>query len=586
VKTGAIVVPVFFFVWAIVGPTSARAQDAVPGNGADPFSPPVHSEEIRVKIDLIRADYVKKSEEIDREAERLTAEIVAADDPAVRERLVARLSALEGERRDALSRALAEIGDLRVRDARQEIEKSIASPPPSYMNPQRLFAAGDLSDLFGPEVDLSGYLRVRVSGDVSIDNPYENLFETSTKVKVALTYPIGDKLLVYLSAWGRFNYMTGGDTRWDHEIALDEAYVDLFFDRFDVRIGNQIVGWGRTDVINPTDNINPIDLTSVITGDVSEKKVPTPALKLDYYLGNTTAEVVVIPFFQEHKYDLVGSDFSIFRYGLFTDYVGGVFPWAYLLDDESEKLINRTSLSVVSPNKPSDSPENIQGGMRISSKYRGWDFSLSYLNMYDRLPTVELSEGLRSAIVTGSVVGYIGGLTPAGLANALSLDYHRYHMVGLDFATTWGSWGIRGEGALFLDRYTYTTDLDSIKNNYLLYVVGVDRLFANDFYVNLQFVQKAILDWGHNYVEDEFQSGLTLYTYKEFELFGRKIVPEVRALYDINGEGFFITPKVTYKWTDDLEFCLGMNIFEGKRDSVFGYFTDNDQAFFEIKYIF
>jgi hypothetical protein len=579
-------VSVFIFALAIVGPAPARAQETPPGGGTDPFVPPVHSEEIRAQIDLIRADYIKKSDEIDREAERLTADIISADDPAVREGLVRRLSTLERERREALSRALAEIGDLRVKDAEREIEKSVASPAPRYMNPGRLFAAGDLSDLLGPEVDLSGYLRVRVSGDISVDNPYENLFETSTKVRLGLKYPVSDRLLVYLSAWGRFDYMTGGDTRWDHEIALDEAYVDLFFDRFDIRIGNQIVGWGRTDVINPTDNINPIDLTSVITGDVSEKKVPTPALKLDYYMGDTTAELVVVPFFQEHKYDLVGSDFSIFRYGLFTDYIGGVFPWAYLLDDESQKLINRTSLSVTSPIKPSDSPEHIQGGVRISSKYRGWDFSLSYLNMYDRLPTIELSEGLRNAIVSRDVIGYIGGLTPEGLANALSLDYRRYHMVGFDFATTWGSWGIRGEGALFLDRYTYTTDLDTTKNNYLLYVVGVDRLFANDFYVNLQFVQKVILDWGHDYIEDEFQSGLTLYSYKEFELFGRKIIPEVRALYDINGGDFFVTPKVTYKWTDNLELSLGMNIFEGEKDTVFGYYTDNDQAFFEIKYIF
>jgi hypothetical protein len=75
-------VSVFIFALAIVGPAPARAQETPPGGGTDPFVPPVHSEEIRAQIDLIRADYIKKSDEIDREAERLTADIISADDPA------------------------------------------------------------------------------------------------------------------------------------------------------------------------------------------------------------------------------------------------------------------------------------------------------------------------------------------------------------------------------------------------------------------------------------------------------------------------------------------------------------------------
>ena len=142
------------------------------------------------------------------------------------------------------------------------------------------------------------------------------------------------------------------------------------------------------------------------------------------------------------------------------------------------------------------------------------------------------------------------------------------------------------EGGVFLDRYTYTDELETARDSYLFYVVGVDRLFKGDFYVNAQFIQKIIFNYDRSYIEDEFQSGVSLYTYKEFELFGRKVVPEVRALYEINGNSFFVMPKVTYKWSDTLELSLGLNIFEGDRDTIFGYFTDNDQVFFEVKYIF
>lgn len=577
-------VPVFFFFCLITAAPALADPDT--GVAADSFSCPVRYEESKAEIELIRAEYERLSADIEREIDRLKGLIVAADDPAVRRELVEALSDLERRRTDALARALTAVGDVRVRDTRRHISETIASPPPTYMAPDRLFAGTAVSDIFGPEVDLAGYLKIRLSGDISADNDFENLFEAEPKVFFSIKYPVNDKLLVFVSASGKYDYYTGGDTRYDHEIALHEAYLDIFFDRLDIRIGNQIISWGRTDVINPTDLINPLDLTNMLTGETAERKVPTLAVKLDYYQGNTTVELVAVPFFQEYEYDLVGSDWAIFHYGLFSEYVGGAFPWAGWLDDESQKLINRSSLTFSAPNQPVNSPENIQGGIRISSKYRGWDFSLSYLNVFDRLPTVTVSDGLRNAIQTGTVVPYLSGLTAEELAGAIALDYDRYHMIGFDFATTWGSFGIRGEGGVFLDRYTYTDELEAVRNSYLFYVVGVDRLFTGDFYVNAQFIQKVIFGYDGGYIEDEFQSGVSLYTYKEFELFNRKIVPEVRALYEINGKSFFITPKVTYKWSDTLELSLGMNIFEGGRDTIFGYFSDNDQVFFEVKYIF
>ncbi len=438
-------VPVFFFIWLFAAASPAAAGDN-PAGTADPFSCPVHYDDSRTRIELIRAEYVRLSADIDREIDRIKGLIVAAGDPAVREELVGTLSDLERRRADGLSRALTAVGDIRVEDTRRHISDTIALPPPTYMAPDRLLAGTSVSDIFGPEVDLAGYLKIRLSGDISRDNEYENLFEAEPKVFFSVKYPVNDSLLVFVSASGKYDYYTGGDTRYDHEIALHEAYVDIFFDTLDVRVGNQIISWGRTDFINPTDVINPLDLTNMLTGETAERKVPTFAVKLDYYHGNTTAELVVAPFFQEYKYDLVGSDWAIFHYGLFSEYVGGAFPWADRLDDESQKLINRSSLTFSLPNQPADSPENIQGGIRISSKYRGWDFSLSYLNVFDRLPTVTISEALRNAIETGTVVGYLASLTAEEMAGTVSLDYHRYHMIGFDFATTWGSYGIRGGG--------------------------------------------------------------------------------------------------------------------------------------------
>src|SRR5262245_26987442 len=42
---------------------------------------------------------------------------------------------------------------------------------------------------------------------------------------------------------------------------LLEGYLTVHFDRADLKIGKQIVAWGRADGINPTDNLTPRDYT-------------------------------------------------------------------------------------------------------------------------------------------------------------------------------------------------------------------------------------------------------------------------------------------------------------------------------------
>ena len=42
-------------------------------------------------------------------------------------------------------------------------------------------------------------------------------------------------------------------------VDLREAYVNAYVGPFDLRLGKQIVVWGRADGLNPTNNITPVD---------------------------------------------------------------------------------------------------------------------------------------------------------------------------------------------------------------------------------------------------------------------------------------------------------------------------------------
>ncbi len=575
-----------FFAFAQTSPIFA--QDGILREGTGPFSPAVHFDETRREIDRVKEEHDRRLSEIAGKIERVKNRIVESEDAAERERLMVLLTSLEDERLKVITKAIQQVADLRVKDARKKLTSLVVDPPEEQptklIKPSLLLASKGLFDVFGAEPEFGGYIKTRFAADLQKDNDFEDLFEAHPKAYVKLKYPIGNKLSFFISAHGQLDYYTGGSTRYDHDIELDEAYLDIFFDKFDIRIGNQVFGWGKTDSINPTDNLNAIYLNNAITGDIGEEIIPTFAVKFDYYVNNTTLELVVVPFFQENKLDLIGSDWAIFRHGLFTNLVGGYFPYASLLDDETQKLLSRLSLSLFSPIPPTDSPENTQGGLRISSTYKGWDFSLSYIYAYDKYPTLHLSGDLIDAIDNGTVQGYIAGLSPGEIPEIMELKYNRYHMIGLDFASNIGNYGLRGEAALFLDKHTYTEKFEAIKRDYLLYVLGIDRQFKGNFYVNLQLVQKIILNYNHEILEDEVLSAMTLYTYKKF--FNEKLNVELRAIYNLNDGDVFITPRASYKYTDNLEFTIGMNIFEGDDYTIFGYFSDNDQVFFEIKYYF
>ena len=59
---------------------------------------------------------------------------------------------------------------------------------------------------------------------------------------------------------------------------IREAYLDLSHGPLDLRIGKQIIAWGRADRINPTDNLTPRDYTLLVPDD-DDQRLGTPAVK-------------------------------------------------------------------------------------------------------------------------------------------------------------------------------------------------------------------------------------------------------------------------------------------------------------------
>ena len=68
----------------------------------------------------------------------------------------------------------------------------------------------------------------------------------------------GGKGKVYLSFKGGYDSIMEDSIE---PVKLDEAYADIYLKNTDLRVGRQVVSWGTADGINPTNYINPRELS-------------------------------------------------------------------------------------------------------------------------------------------------------------------------------------------------------------------------------------------------------------------------------------------------------------------------------------
>jgi hypothetical protein len=321
---------------------------------------------------------------------------------------------------------------------------------------------------------------------------------------------------------------------------LLEAFVSARFAKADLRLGKQIVAWGRADGINPTDNLTPRDYTVMLPFE-DDQRVGTPAAKLDVFLTeNHTLTIFTTPWFEPGKIPLA--------------------------------LAQRDVPHATTPRKLS----NTEVGLRLNRVGEGFDWSVSYFHGYNLLPDFRL-------------------LGPS----RLGLHHDRIDVVGADFARNFGRFGLRGEAAYTFSRDQRGTDLFT-KNAQLFWIFGVDRTFFANLNVNVQFFQrrvrshrdpKAILDsevrsvailnalldgqLDHTSNAVSFRvSNKWLHDTLEAEIFG---------IANLNHGDAFARPSMTYSLSDRWKATLGAELYRGDALTQFGSQRANRGLFAETR---
>ncbi len=178
-----------------------------------------------------------------------------------------------------------------------------------------------------------------------------------------------------------------------------DIYVEYRGDRIDLRAGLSRIVWGRLDEFQPTDVVNPIDLSRFLFEGRSEARLPTALLRARVFLPRgTTLEAIVAPVFRASRFDQLDEDTS---------------PFLLAPPGPRERR------------EPGTSWRNVQGGARFTSTLGRVDVGVSAWRGFETFPV------------------YVP--QPLGVA----ATFPRFTMVGGDFETVRGPWGLRGEAAWF-----------------------------------------------------------------------------------------------------------------------------------------
>lgn len=426
----------------------------------------------------------------------------------------------------------------------------------SLSNSQGLF-----ENALGPDTTMSKSMNYQLNGYV------RGVYYTGGKLnkdKIGTNSAYGEldlKLRAKKADWGdaftNFRYKYGSE--FDENVSdfyMREAYVKVTTGKLDFLIGKKILTWGRADGFNPTDNLTPKNMT-VRSPDEDDRRLGNFILRANYFIKQISIEFNWMPVYRS-----------------------SVLPYNFVeLPD---------NISLLEGNYPGSEMKNSSWAARINMDRPEISTSVSYFEGLDPNPGIDLA-----SIVQRN--------------NSLFIDIqpraYRTRIIGADFSTSFGIYGLRGE-------FAYRNALeDHVDNVYipwpdLQFVFGIDRNFGNISLI-AQYIGRYVLDYEKiSYNSPDplvlMKNEITLINRKFFyqldkfthmvsilptiKLLNETLDLEVFSLLNFTTNEYLLRPKLTYDIGDAFKLSFGGEFYHGEDNTLFKILGDNLNGFFiELK---
>ena len=353
------------------------------------------------------------------------------------------------------------------------------------------------------------------------------------------TVPLPRRATLFAEGWGA---LRGPPDHGDGVMELREAYVAASFGALDLRLGRQILAWGRADGVNPTGNLAAEDLT-LLTPDDADRRLGATSAVASYYVGGISVSALWLPEFRGHRFPL---------------------PPAAGLSFVRE-----------SPQWPGD-----QWAVRVERTGGSVDWSASLFQGLDLLPDLQ----------------------PSAMPGQIALRHHRIRVVGADAATTVGRFGLRAEGAYVHTEDGAGKD-PFTKNPFVFLVVGGDRTYDGRLNVNVQYLLRVVTHFRET--TDDVAPDARAIAAQQAVLssqtrrvqHGASMRASVKWLHETletewaaiayaAPRGIAMRPKVSFAVTDRVTVVGGAELYRGSDASIFRLLRPNSVAFLEMRWGF
>ena len=412
--------------------------------------------------------------------------------------------------------------------------------------------------------EVGGSLMNKFAFDSGEDNDFEDLYHNHARLRLEATFRPSQAVEMVLGGnWDHYADYREDDWDTDSDLRLWNAYLKISGRGYALKVGNQIVRWGKADGFSPLDNINPEDLRDGIAGRREDRKLPIPMVNMEVYGGNLTLQGIYIPFFVHSEYDFRDTDWAFFDH--YEEQVG-------LFGLTEEDLSNDLSEG--------------EAGLRLSGIAGSVDYAVSYFYTNEDVAfpdSLSIPVGL-TPVFSDRIIRDLA--TFAHLTGQkIRMRYDRQNIYGLEFETTLGAFGLRGD-FVYTDNVSYITEqLERVRKPVVQYVIGADYNGPGEFYLNVQLGQAYINDYDDAILlAEEVSTNVNGTISKGF--FNGELKLEFRYLFDLDGNGALYNPMCVFKYWQNLKLELGAEIFDGNDSNPLGFYRDNDQFYVKAEWVF
>ena len=327
-----------------------------------------------------------------------------------------------------------------------------------------------------------------------------------------------------------------------------ELTAELHSRRFELLAGFGRVVWGRLDEVQPTDVVNPIDVSRFFFEGRSEARLSVPLVRWRMFAGDTVSvEGVYVPVFRRGRFDRLDELRSPFN----------LDPGAVSC------LAIGCPVPVFVPNEPARTAANAQGGARVNVTSGRVDWSVSAYRGFRPFGIYTLS---------------------AAPVRPLSIEFPRFTMIGGDFETVSGPWVVRGEAAAFV-RDAFQAPAAPVALTGRSFDVGaaVDRR-AGEYRLSGQVLVHREAD--DRPLTPANRTDVSLIVSADRTFARQKYQGRLFGVYNPGGRSGFVRGIATASLRDNVALEGSLGWFAGTGFDTISRFADSDFLYVRLKYFF